>query len=559
MTLDRQGTCTMHSDVVTDGLADALAGWRTALGEAAVLTGGAVERYRRDTSPLARGIPAVLRPTDAAQIPAVLRIAHGHRVPLYPISTGRNWGYGTANPVMDGCVLLDLSALRRILAVDEELGTAVVEPGVTQGDLQAFLDDEGLPFMVPTTGAGPSCSLVGNALERGYGITPCSDHFQAVLAIEAVLPDGEVYRSPLSDASGAAVFKWGIGPYLDGLFSQGNFGVVTRMTIALARRPESVKAAYFWIDRDEGLEGAVAAVREILRVAGANVGGINLMNDVRVLAMSRPYPHEAAGGDGMLPAETVRRMAGDMAVTPWMGVAALYGSRRHVAATCSVMRRLLKPHVRRVAFFDDGRIGFLRSLLGMLPAALGRRFAAAAAKMADGLALMEGRPNEVALSLPYWKMPAAPAATGLDPARDGCGLLWYAPVVPMRPGSVRHYVEIARRECRHHGFEAPITLTSLSERAFDSTLPLLFDGRDAAQGERARACYRALVEAGRRDGFRPYRTGVAAMPLLMDETDTFWRLGARLKRAVDPAGIVAPGRYSTAGTTWGDHSMGGKE
>ena len=73
------------------------------------------------------------------------------------------------------------------------------------------------------TGAGPTCSLVGNALERGYGITPYTDHFAAVTDIEAVLPDGSVYRTALREIAGdelARLFKWGIGPHTAGLFAQ---------------------------------------------------------------------------------------------------------------------------------------------------------------------------------------------------------------------------------------------------------------------------------------------------------------------------------------------------
>jgi hypothetical protein len=50
-----------------------------------------------------------------------------------------------------------------------------------------------LPFLVPVTGAGPNCSLLGNALERGDGVVPHADHFGAVTALAAVLPDGEMY------------------------------------------------------------------------------------------------------------------------------------------------------------------------------------------------------------------------------------------------------------------------------------------------------------------------------------------------------------------------------
>ena len=89
------------------------------------------------------------------------------------------------------------------------------EPGVTQQKLSDYLAAKGLQFLVPVTGAGPDCSLIGNALERGYGITPHADHFGAVTALEAVLPDGRLYRSALSELGGGAVdraYKWGMGP-----------------------------------------------------------------------------------------------------------------------------------------------------------------------------------------------------------------------------------------------------------------------------------------------------------------------------------------------------------
>ena len=129
--------------------------------------------------------------------------------------------------------------------MDPELGLVTVEPGVTQAQLRSYLDEHHLPFMVPASGAGPSCSLLGNAVERGYGITPYSDHFAAVTALEAVLPNGEVYRSAHAAMGGTTVdraFKWGVGPYLEGLFTQGTFGIVTEMTYSFS----SSKTMHSW-------------------------------------------------------------------------------------------------------------------------------------------------------------------------------------------------------------------------------------------------------------------------------------------------------------------------
>src|SRR5262249_28834379 len=87
-------------------LQSALEEWRQALGTENVLEAAASERYGPNTAAIRREIPAAVRPRNAADIVIIVRIAAKHRIPLYPISTGKNWGYGCANPVQDGCALV---------------------------------------------------------------------------------------------------------------------------------------------------------------------------------------------------------------------------------------------------------------------------------------------------------------------------------------------------------------------------------------------------------------------------------------------------------------------
>jgi hypothetical protein len=105
-------------------------------------------------------------------------------------------------------------------------------------------------------------------------------------------------------------------------------------------------------------------------------------------------------------------------------------------------------------------------------------------------------------------------------------------------------VTLAREVMARHHLEPLITLTSLSDAVFDSTMPLLFDGRDPAQSERAAACYRDLFAAGRHQGFVPYRVPAQHMDLVVDGQRNAWELTRRLKAAVDPSQILSPGRYS---------------
>ena len=162
---------------------------------------------------------------------------------------------------------MDLSALQEIKIVDADLGIVSLQPGVTQGMLHDYLIAHKLPLMVPVHGGGPTCSLLGNALERGYGLTPTSDHFAGLTSLKAVLPDGSAYESPFH-AMGAELIgsahRWGIGPYVEGLFSQGNFGIVTEATFTLQQRPEHVEAFFVKIDNDQQLADVIPKTSTIV-------------------------------------------------------------------------------------------------------------------------------------------------------------------------------------------------------------------------------------------------------------------------------------------------------
>lgn len=534
----------MRADRTGPGaLAVALAAWRTILDEGAVVDDAAALRaYSVDTSDHAIAPLAALKPTNREQVQGILAIARTHRVPLHPISSGRNWGYGSANAYAPGCVVVDLGGLQAIRQFDAELGLVTLEPGVTQQMLRDWLDANGIDMMVPTTGAGPCCSLVGNALERGYGLTPHADHFSAVIALEAILPDGTLYRSPLSPDGRSSGFRWGVGPYVDGLFSQGNLGIVTAMTLALVRRPARVETFYFWIDADSDLEAAVDAVRATLQQAGSCIGGINLISAARFLAMAQSGNGEAASDvvPGQLASEQQARAAGAAA---WMGVGAIYGSVAHAAATRRVARSVIGRVARRIVFVTPRKVRFAERVLGLLPGARAARLRETVRIMREGLDLLEGRPGEVALPLAYRRSGKTPFGLPRHPALDGCGLLWYAPIVAMKREHARRFVDLVRHVCATHGFDAPVTLSSLSERSFDCTLPILFDRADPLMCARADACWRALHAAGREQGFLPYRVHARYAKDIAADGNPFWNVVDTIKRAVDPDQLISPGRW----------------
>ena len=528
-------------------LSSAVQHWQTLLGEANVLRGNqAAEAYASDTTGAQRNVPAALLVHKASSLPEVMRIATRNRVPVYPISTGQNWGYGTALPARDDCVIVDLSRMARIIDFDPEMGVVTVEPGVTQGMLADFLDAGNHAFLVPVTGAGPTCSLLANALERGYGVTPQVDHFGAVTDIEAVLADGTLFRTALKEAGTgelARLFRYGIGPYSTGLFTQSGFGIVTQLTLVLTPRPECVKVCLFSLKDDSLLEPAVLRIRSIMTRTAGVVGAINLMNQHRVLSMATPYPANQLDSDGLIPQDVIEALGKHYQVFPWTGFGTLYGTKRLVKAAQQEIKIALGDIASRLIFVTPERSVQLSRLTHLIPGKLGRGLQGMTATLAKSLELVSGRPNETALPLAYWRNSMRQQGPLKNPGRDGCGLIWYAPLVPMRPADLRRYVTMVKEIAPRFGLEPLITLTTLNDRLFDSTVPLLFDKSRPEAVAAARACFKELLNTGREKGWFPYRVGIDAMADLVSLQKDSRIFHERLRKDLDPHDLLSPGRY----------------
>jgi len=91
---------------------------------------------------------AVVQPGSVDQIQRIVCAAVRHGVPLWTQGQGRNNGYGGAAPRLSGGVTLDFRRMNRVLELDEELGYALLEPGVSFADLYDEIERRGLNLMV---------------------------------------------------------------------------------------------------------------------------------------------------------------------------------------------------------------------------------------------------------------------------------------------------------------------------------------------------------------------------------------------------------------------------
>lgn len=174
----------------------------------------------------------VVRPGSTAEIARIMQLAQRYHVPVTPrgASTGLSGGAVAA----EGGILLELTRLNRIISIDMENRTAIVEPGVITDEFTAAVDQAGL-FYPPDPASGKMSTFGGNIAEcaggpKGvkYGVT--RDY---LLGLEVVLPDGTVVQT------GNNVDGEMCGPDWTMLLcaSEGTLGVITKITVRLVDKP----------------------------------------------------------------------------------------------------------------------------------------------------------------------------------------------------------------------------------------------------------------------------------------------------------------------------------
>lgn len=194
-------------------------------------------------------------PRDAAQVAEILKLANAERIPVVPRGAGTNLSGGSLP--LHGGIVVGLAKMNRILEVDKENLVAVVEPGVVNSDLQAYLAPMGL-FYPPDPASMNACTIGGNIAENSggprclkYGVT--RDY---VLGLEVVLPTGEIIHT------GGRTVKNTTGYDLTRLFvgSEGTLGIVTRANLRLLPIPEGKRTLLAIYDELNDASRTVSAI-----------------------------------------------------------------------------------------------------------------------------------------------------------------------------------------------------------------------------------------------------------------------------------------------------------
>jgi len=473
--------------------------FRRAVGDEWVFSSEAdVELYRDAYSPYMNEpedpVPsAAVAPRTTEQVQACVRIANRYLLPLWVLSTGKNLGYGGSAPRVTGSVMIDLKRMDRILEISETNHYALVEPGVSYFDLYREIQARGLKVWIdpPDPGWG---SPVGNSLERGGGYTPMRDHFAAHCGMEVVLPNGEVIRTGMGALPNAKTwqqYNYGFGPYVDGIFSQSNLGIVTKMGIWLLPAPDAYRRGTVSVATNDELGPLMEEI---------NV----LMNSQTVQGTLRLQSALAAFSDSQV-------------ASGWSADLQYYGPEKVVDAQWEYTQERILRRVPGATFTAGPRYTFPLSR--------------------EALAEI---PNAVPLGVP-----------GLSAFQFGAGEnqghLWFAPIIPMTGEAILEAVQVLSSALADLG--VPPSALIPPQSYFPRSI-VIFVGfpitNDIATNRRTRDTYRKLVALAAERGWGEYRTHIAFMDEVMDcysfNDHALRRFHEQMKDAIDPNGILAPGK-----------------
>jgi 4-cresol dehydrogenase (hydroxylating) len=496
--------------------ADALEQFRRVVGKEHVYTGDQlvsyVDPYSIAAEDDAHSAPASVAPESTEQVQAVLRIANQFRVPLWPISCGKNHGYGGAAPRMPGTVVLDLNRMNRILEVNVESGYALVEPGVSYFDLYRHIQEKGYKLWldVPDPGWG---SVVGNALERGVGYTPYGDHFMMQCGMEVVLPSGEVVRTGMGAMPGNntwQLFKYGYGPYVDGMFSQSNFGVVTKMGIWLMPEPPGYRPYMISFEREDDIEQIVEVLRPLkVNSVIQNAATIRSLVLVASINATKSQYHK---GPGPLPDSAARKIMADQDIGMWNFYGALYGPPLVMDTLWTIIRDSFSK-IRGARFFTPEQRKHENDVLK------------------HRALTMRGVPRLTEYGLVNW------VGSG--------GHIGFSPVSPIKGGEALKQYRMVRDRLHEYGFDY-MSVFAIGWRELHHVVELVFDRSSPDEMKRAREVFEILVREAAEAGYGEYRTHISFMDQIARtygwNNGAIMKLNELLKDALDPNGILAPGK-----------------
>jgi FAD/FMN-containing dehydrogenase len=272
----------MSDQAIPRDLGDRL---RAIVGERGIVARSETQPYETDWRDQYHGrAAAVVRPANTEEVARVVKLLAELRIPIVP-QGGNTSLCGAAVPDGSGSqVVVNLSRMNRVRAVDPDNNTMTVEAGCILATLQERAEKHGRLFPL-SLGAQGSCEIGGNLSTNagGTGVVRYGNTRELVLGLEVVLPDGRVWdglRGLRKDNTGYDLKQLFVG-------AEGTLGVITAAVLKLFPLPRSIATAFVAL---ESPAAAVKLLTHLKAACGERITGFELIGRIVFDMVMRHIP-----------------------------------------------------------------------------------------------------------------------------------------------------------------------------------------------------------------------------------------------------------------------------
>jgi 4-cresol dehydrogenase (hydroxylating) len=351
---------------------------------------------------------------------------------------------------------------------------------------------------------------MGFTLERGQGYTRYQEQAQHFCGMEVMLADGSVVRTGMGGPENSKLwqcYRWGYGPWVDGIFTQSNFGIVTKLGLWLMKKPKKTMTYIVGLDDFDKATLALEVIRDLRLDGHIDMGLVYHLSYGVAMTQKRSefYP-----GPGSVPDEVWQAVSDQTGIPLWSSAGTLYGSEEEIDFKANIIKK---------AFEKIGGT-FLRE------------------EEIEGPAIMMMR---------NMKMLGTDALSLEDFAifnYRGGGGAWFGPMIPAKAEDAKICLDIIQRRFREYGFDfMGGFMMGYSGRNFEVASVMLFDRDNPEELEKAKECLSLILDETAAAGYPVYRTSTPFMKQVAGQFgEAQDKLNSRLKDALDPNHILSPGK-----------------
>jgi 4-cresol dehydrogenase (hydroxylating) len=334
--------------------------------------------------------------------------------------------------------------------------------------------------------------------------------------MKIVTPDGELLHTgmgSLKDSDAQNVYRYGIGPTIDGLFTQSGMGIIVEITIELMPVPECVEMFVF-SSRDENDAGRLTEVIRNLKLNGVVNSAVHIANRSRAIG------------------EKTNRFAG-----AWNLSGAITGTPGMVRAKRKAVKKEFRRHIKTYKLHFLGKrsmslVKWIHEHIKPVPVYDALR---------DAFDLITGVPTDHPLKTLLNDDDLT--SEHIDTRHYKTCFSWINAVCQCREESINKLLHLINSEFTEHGYEFRVTFTAVNPRTLIMISNISYP-RSEPEIQKAEEfltrCQKKLTD----NGFYPYRSGSGIHEKTPQHESSYHEFLKRIKETIDPNGIIAPGKYN---------------